>query len=115
MTSSTARSSITMTIEAGTDLVEGVLPRTPAGLGVLAGYWALTKPDINLLIGITVFAGFCLGRPTASSSFPIGLLINSLLGTMLVAGGSGVSTNISSDTSMLRCAAPLADLWQRAR
>jgi protoheme IX farnesyltransferase len=89
MTSSTARSSITMTIEAGTDLVEGVLPRSPAGLGVLAGYWALTKPDINLMIGITVFAGFCLGRPTASSSFPIGLLINSLLGTMLVAGGSG--------------------------
>ena len=70
MESSTARSSITMTIEAG------VLPRSPAGSGVLAGYWALTKPDINLLIGITVFAGFCLGRPAASSSFPIGLLVN---------------------------------------
>src|ERR1700733_9321934 len=80
---------MTMTAEAGTDLVEGVLPRSPAGLGVLAGYCTLTKPDINLMIGITVFAGFCLGRPTASSSFPVGLLINSLLGTMLVAGGSG--------------------------
>src|ERR1700722_9227338 len=80
---------MTMTAEARTDLVEGVLPRSPAGLGVLAGYCTLTKPDINLLIGITVFVGFCLGRPTASSSFPVGLLINSLLGTMLVAGGSG--------------------------
>jgi protoheme IX farnesyltransferase len=78
-----------MTTEPATDLAAVVLPRSPAGLGVLAGYWALTKPDINLLIAITVFAGFCLGRPTASSSFPIGLLINSLLGTMLVAGGSG--------------------------
>jgi heme o synthase len=72
-----------------TAVAAGVLPRSPAGLDVLAGYWALTKPDINLLIAITVFAGFCLARPTSSSSFPIGVLINSLLGTMLVAGGSG--------------------------
>jgi heme o synthase len=78
-----------MTVEPATDLAVGVLPRSTAGLGVLAGYWALTKPDVNLLIGITVFAGFCLARPTVSSSFPIGLLVNSLLGTMLVAGGSG--------------------------
>jgi heme o synthase len=78
-----------MTTEPATDLAAGALPRSPAGLGVLAGYWALTKPDVNLLIGITVFAGFCLARPTASSGFPIGLLVNTLLGTMLVAGGSG--------------------------
>jgi len=80
---------LTMTTEPATDLAAGALPRSPAGLGVLAGYWALTKPDVNLLIGITVFAGFCLARPTASSGFPIGLLVNTLLGTMLVAGGSG--------------------------
>ena len=106
MESSTARGSITMTIEAG------VLPRSPARSGVLAGYWALTKPDINLLIGITVFAGFCLGRPTASSRFPIGLLINSLLGTMLVAGGSGALNQYIErhfDTQMRRTARrPLA-------
>jgi heme o synthase len=80
---------LTMTTEPATDFAAGVLPQSPAGLDVLAGYWALTKPDINLLIGITVFAGFCLARPATSSSFPLGLLINSLLGTMLVAGGSG--------------------------
>jgi protoheme IX farnesyltransferase len=80
---------LTMATEPATDLAAGVLPRSPAGLDVIAGYWALTKPDVNLLIPITVFAGFCLARPTASSSFPVGLLINSLLGTLLVAGGSG--------------------------
>jgi protoheme IX farnesyltransferase len=80
---------LTIATEPATDLAMGVLPRSPASLGVFAAYWALTKPDINLLIAITVFAGFCLARPTTSSSFTIGLLINSLLGTMLVAGGSG--------------------------
>lgn len=97
---------------ATTDLAVGVRPRSPAGLGVLAGYWALTKPDINLLIAITVFAGFCLGRPTASSSFPIGLLIDTLFGTMLVAGGSGALNQYIErrfDTQMRRTARrPLA-------
>jgi protoheme IX farnesyltransferase len=56
---------------------------------VLAGYWALTKPEVNFLIAITVFAAFCLAQPTLSQSFPFLRLIRTLLGTLLVASGSG--------------------------
>ena len=55
----------------------------------LADYWALTKPEVNFLIGITTFAGFCLARPTPSDPFPFLLLTHTLLGTLLVAGGTG--------------------------
>ncbi len=55
----------------------------------LADYWALTKPEVNFLIAITTFAGFCLARPTPSHPFPFVLLIHTLLGTLLVAGGTG--------------------------
>ena len=55
---------------------------------VLANYSALTKPDVNLLITITVFAGFCLALPTPAQSFPLLLLSRTLLGTLLIASGS---------------------------
>jgi protoheme IX farnesyltransferase len=54
----------------------------------LANYWALTKPEVNFLIAITTFAGFCLARPTQSHPFPFMLLIHTLLGTLLVAAGT---------------------------
>jgi len=54
----------------------------------LADYWALTKPEVNFLIAITTFAGFCLARPTQSHPFPFMLLIDTLLGTLLVAAGT---------------------------
>ena len=54
----------------------------------LADYWALTKPEINFLIAIATSAGFCLGRPR-SDPFPILLLIHTLVGTLLVASGTG--------------------------
>jgi heme o synthase len=60
-----------------------MLPKT------LADYWALTKPEVNFLIAITTAAGFCLARPAQSHSFPFALLIHTLLGTLLVAGGTG--------------------------
>jgi protoheme IX farnesyltransferase len=56
---------------------------------VLSDYWALTKPDINVLIAITVSAGFCLARSTPFQDFPLVRFIHTLLGTSLVAGGSG--------------------------
>jgi len=56
---------------------------------VFADYWALTKPDVNLLILITTFAGFCLARPVQSHGFPLLLLLHTLLGTLLVASGTG--------------------------
>jgi protoheme IX farnesyltransferase len=55
---------------------------------VLADYWALTKPDINLLILITTAAGFCLARSIHRGSFPVLLFIHTLAGTLLVASGT---------------------------
>jgi heme o synthase len=61
----------------------GQLSRWP----LLADYWALTKPDVNLLILITTAAGFCLARYNAAV-FSILLLVHTLAGTLLVAGGT---------------------------
>lgn len=54
----------------------------------LADYWALTKPDVNLLILITTAAGFCLAHPSHLAGFPVLLLVHTLAGTLLVAGGT---------------------------
>jgi heme o synthase len=53
-----------------------------------ADYWALTKPEVNFLIAITTLVGFYLGLPAPAHPFPFLLLINSLLGTLLVAAGT---------------------------
>ena len=55
----------------------------------LADYWALTKPEVNFLILITTFAGFYLAREAGWRDFPFWLSINALLGTLLVASGTG--------------------------
>jgi hypothetical protein len=55
----------------------------------LVDYWALTKPEVNSLIAVTTFAGFYLGYPIHSHHFPFALLIHTLLGTLLVASGTG--------------------------
>jgi heme o synthase len=57
--------------------------------GLLADYWALTKPEVNFLIVITTFAGFYLARANGWRDFPFWLSINVLLGTLLVASGTG--------------------------
>jgi protoheme IX farnesyltransferase len=44
---------------------------------------------VNLLIAITALAGFCLGRPNEPGPFPWMRLISTLLGTLLVAAGTG--------------------------
>jgi protoheme IX farnesyltransferase len=56
---------------------------------VAADYWALTKPEINFLIAIATSAGFYLGYPSQPHGFPFMLLIHTLVGTLLVAGGTG--------------------------
>ena len=80
---------------------------------VLADYWALTKPDVNLLILITTFAGFCLARPNPSAGFPVLLLLHTLLGTLLVASGAGTMNQFVErrfDAQMRRTKRrPLAD------
>jgi protoheme IX farnesyltransferase len=48
----------------------------------LGDYWALTKPEVNVRILITTFAGFYLG---CASEFA---LFKALFGTLLVASGT---------------------------
>jgi protoheme IX farnesyltransferase len=58
-------------------------------VAAVADYWALTKPEINFLIAIATITGFYLGRAGRSGEFPLLLLIHTLLGTLLVASGTG--------------------------
>jgi protoheme IX farnesyltransferase len=71
--------------------VAAVTPRPFAvrSYSAAADYWALTKPEINFLIAIATFAGFYLGCPAQLQGFPFVLLIQTLLGTLLVASGAG--------------------------
>jgi protoheme IX farnesyltransferase len=59
-----------------------------SGTNAFADYWALTKPDVKLLILITTAAGFCLALPAHLVGFPTLLLVHTLAGTLLVAGGT---------------------------
>ena len=56
---------------------------------VLSDYWALTKPEINFLIGLATAAAFCVGCGEPLARFPWVLLVHTLLGTVLVASGAG--------------------------
>jgi len=69
-------------------------PQKKARIGFLADYWTLTKPDVNFLIVIAVFASFCLARPATLQAFPYALLIHTLLGTFLVASGTGALNQV---------------------
>jgi protoheme IX farnesyltransferase len=55
---------------------------------VLSDYWALTKPEVNFLIVITTLVGFFLA-PASDGRFSFARLFNTLLGTLLVASGTG--------------------------
>src|SRR5215469_15668258 len=52
-------------------------------------YLSLTKPEVNFLIAVTTFAGFCLGGPSVWNDFPFLRSINAVLGTLFVASGTG--------------------------
>jgi len=56
---------------------------------VFSDYWALTKPEVNFLIVVTTFTGFYLARAAGWRNFPFWLAIDALLGTVLVASGTG--------------------------
>ena len=51
----------------------------------LRDYYILTKPEVNLLILMTTSAGFYMG---SSGSFHFAGLLNTLIGTLLVASGT---------------------------
>src|SRR4051812_6269975 len=56
---------------------------------MLSDYWALTKPEVNFLILITTAVGFYLGCGSEARPFSFISLFNTLLGTLLVASGTG--------------------------
>ena len=55
---------------------------------LLSDYWALTKPEVNFLILITTLVGFYLASARDERFSFVGLF-NTLLGTLLVASGTG--------------------------
>ena len=65
-----------------------VRERHLAGSPVLLDYWVLTKPEVNFLILITTFVGFYLAS-ASDRRFSFAGLFNTLLGTLLVANGTG--------------------------
>ena len=67
----------------------GERTRSLAGSATFSDYWALTKPEVNFLIVITTFVGFYLGCASEGRPFSIALMFNVLLGTLLVASGTG--------------------------
>lgn len=65
-------------------------PSLLATLGsTLSDFWTLTKPEVNFLILIATSAGFYAGYPSDLHPFPVVRLLNTLLGTLLVASGTG--------------------------
>src|SRR5580658_6868825 len=54
-----------------------------------ADFWALTKPEVNFLILIATVTSFYLGYPGSLHKLPLLRLFDTLLGTLLVASGSG--------------------------
>ena len=51
--------------------------------------WTLTKPEVNFLIALATFTGFYLGHAHPPGPFPSSLLVCTLVGTLLVASGTG--------------------------
>jgi heme o synthase len=55
----------------------------------ISDYWTLTKPEVNFLIAIATLTGFYVALPGSLVHFPWLLLLHTLLGTLLVASGTG--------------------------
>ena len=71
-------------------------------LQIIPDFLALTKPEVNFLIVIATFTGFYLGYPGDLHNFPLGRLLNTLFGTLLVASGTGTLNQYLEHR--LRCA-----------
>ena len=54
-----------------------------------ADYWTLTKPEVNLSIGVATAAGFCLAGAAGGDGLSIIALGHTVAGTILVASGTG--------------------------
>ena len=81
--------------------------RAATFFSTVSDYWALTKPEVNFLILITTFAGFYLASTGAPVNFHLLLAFHTLLGTLLVAGGTATlnqALEFSFDRQMRRTA-----------
>jgi protoheme IX farnesyltransferase len=59
-----------------------------------ADYWTLTKPEVNLLIGVTTAAGFSLAGAWHGQGVSINGLVHTVAGTLLVASGTGTLNQV---------------------
>src|SRR5947209_4081504 len=76
--------------------------KTSGFLMALKDYWILTKPEVNFLVVASAFAGFYVAK---QGPIAPGLLINTLIGTVLVASGTATLNQFmerSGDASMRR-------------
>jgi protoheme IX farnesyltransferase len=92
----------------------------PQWLARLADYWTLTKPEVNFLVLVSTLVGFYLA---SRGPVEFGRLLHTLLGTLLVASGTGTLNQYlerHSDKRMRRTAnrplpagrlAPPAAFW----
>ena len=60
-----------------------------ASSALAADYWTLTKPEVNLLIGVTTAAGFSLASAGNGHGASMSGLVHTVVGTLLVASGTG--------------------------
>jgi len=65
-----------------------VVARARREHSTMSDYWALTKPDVNVLIAVTTATGFSLGARLDLLPFSWLQLAHTLAGTMLVASGA---------------------------
>jgi protoheme IX farnesyltransferase len=92
-------------------------PRAQGGrfLGsTLSDYWALTKPEVNFLILITTGVGFYLGCGNEARPLSVIALLNTLLGTLLVASGTGTLNQYIERKFDAQCAVRRGGLPQPA-
>jgi heme o synthase len=75
-------------------LLTGSERRERLQIRFLTDYWALTKPEVNFLIAITICVSFCLARLATVQSLPYALLIHTLFGSLLVASGAGALNQV---------------------
>jgi len=64
----------------------------------MSDFMELTKPKLTSLVLFTTIVGFCTG---SSGTIPLLLLVHTLVGTALMAGGAAASTCIPSRRLML--------------
>ena len=66
----------------------------PTSSSRAADYWTLTKPDVNLLIGMTTAAGYFFGSAGHDQGMSTSGLVHTVAGTLLVASGTATLNQV---------------------